>query len=66
MENIRLMEINKEYLESKLKLFSNKYKELNKVIDDNITLSKKLEGAIETIQLLLKESQITINTEQND
>ena len=59
------MEINKTYLEDKLKLFSNKYKELNKVIDDNITLSKKLEGAIESIQLLLKELQDNTNTEEN-
>jgi predicted transcriptional regulator len=55
------MEINKEYLEDKLKLFISKQNELNKVIDDNITLSKKLEGAIETIQVLLKD--IKINTE---
>jgi hypothetical protein len=55
------MEINKEYLESKLKLFTTKQEELTKVINDNITLSKKLDGAIETIQLLLKE----LNTEQN-
>jgi len=59
------MEINKTYLDDKLKLFSNKYKELNKVIDDNITLSKKLEGAIESIQLLLKELQDNTNTEEN-
>lgn len=57
------MEINKEYLENKLKLFISKRDELNKVIEDNITLSKKLEGAIEALQLLLKELQI--NIEQN-
>jgi hypothetical protein len=59
------MEITKVQLEDKLKLFTDKYKELNKVINDNITLSKKLEGAIETIQLLLKELDSTTNTEQN-
>lgn len=53
--------IDKDYLKNKLDLFTSKYTELNKVIDDNITLSKKLEGAIETIQLLLKEVQDTIN-----
>ena len=57
--------IDKEHLEDKLKLFTDKYNELNKVIDNNITLSKKLEGAIETIQLLLKELQSTDNTEPN-
>jgi hypothetical protein len=56
------MEINKELLEGKLKLFTTKYNELNKVIEDNITLSKKLEGAIEAIQLLLKELQTETNT----
>jgi hypothetical protein len=54
--------INKEYLDLKLKLFTDKYNELNKVIDNNITLSKKIEGAIEAIQLLLKELQETPNT----
>jgi hypothetical protein len=59
------MEINKEILESKLLLFTSKQEELTKVINDNITLSKKLDGAIETIQLLLKELQDNTNTEQN-
>lgn len=59
------MEISKEQLETKLKLFTIKYNELNKVIDSNITLSKKLEGAIEAIQLLLKEVNTTTNTEQD-
>lgn len=55
--------IDKKYLEEKLKVFTDKYNELSKVIDINITLSKKLEGAIETIQLLLKEVQDTTNKE---
>jgi hypothetical protein len=59
------MEINKELLDGKLKLFTTKYNELNKVIEENITLSKKLEGAIETIQLLLKELQTETNTKEN-
>lgn len=59
------MEINKEYLENKLKLFNNKYEELNKVIENNITLSKKLEGAIETIQVLLKDMQTNIEEDVN-
>lgn len=56
------MEINKEHLVSKLKLFTSKRDELNKIIEDNITLSKKLDGAIETIQLLLKEVEAEVNT----
>jgi hypothetical protein len=63
MESVRLVEITKEYLEDKLKLFISKQNELNKIIDDNITLSKKLEGAIEVVQVLLKDIQI--NTEEN-
>jgi hypothetical protein len=57
------MEISKEYLEDKLIVFTNKYKELLKIMEDNITLSKKLEGAIETIQVLLKDLQT--NKEQD-
>jgi hypothetical protein len=59
------MGIDKEYLENKLKLFTTKQSELNKVINDNLTLSAKLEGAIEAIQLLLKEVNTTTNTEQD-
>ena len=55
------MEINKTYLEDKLQMFVNKQTELTKIINDNITLSRKIEGAIEAIQLLLKE----LNTEAN-
>jgi hypothetical protein len=59
------MTIDKTYLEDKLKLFISKYNELNKVIDENVTLSKRLEGAIETIQLLIKESGSKDNIEKN-
>jgi translation initiation factor 2 alpha subunit (eIF-2alpha) len=59
------METYKELLDSKLKLFTSKYNELNKVIEDNITLLKKLEGAIELLQVLLKELQAEINTKEN-
>ena len=59
------MEINREHLEAKLKLFTSKHEELNKIIDGNIVLSKKIEGAIEAIQLLLKEVNTTTNTEQD-
>ena len=59
------MDITIQQLEDKLKLFTDKYNELNKVIEGNITLSKKLEGAIEAIQLLLKEVNTTTNTEQD-
>ena len=59
------MDMSKEQLEEKLKLFTNKYNELNKVIEDNITLSRKLEGAIETLQLLLNELQVNTNTEKD-
>jgi hypothetical protein len=57
--------VDKDNLEGKLKLFITKHDELIKVINDNITLSKKVEGAIETIQLLLGELQDQTNTEQN-
>ena len=59
------MDMSKEQLEEKLKLFTNKYNELNKVIEDNITLSRKLEGAIEALQLLLNELQANTNTEKD-
>ena len=65
METIGLMNIDKEYLDNKLHLFTTKQIELTKVINDNINLSKKLDGAIEAIQLLLKELQDNTNTEQN-
>jgi hypothetical protein len=59
------MGITQEQLESKLQLFITKHEELIKVINDNITLSKKLEGAIEAIQLLLTEIQNETNTKDN-
>jgi hypothetical protein len=65
VEAIRLMELSKEQLEEKLKLFTNKYNELNKVIEDNIALSRKLEGAIEVLQVLLVELQNKTNTEKD-
>lgn len=59
------MGITQEQLEDKLKLFISKHAELLKVINDNIVLSNKIEGAIEAIQLLLKESQDQTNKTQD-
>jgi hypothetical protein len=44
-----------EQLEEKLKLFTDRYKKLSEQINEHIILSKKLEGAIEAINLLIKE-----------
>jgi hypothetical protein len=61
------MGVTKEQLEDKLKLFITKHTELLKVINDNIVLSNKIEGAIEAIQLILKESQATVpSTDQTN
>ena len=49
------MEINKQYLEEKLKLFTIRYTKLNEEINEHLALSRKLDGAIEAIQILLKE-----------
>lgn len=59
------MNIDKEYLDNKLQLFISQQEEVVRAINANIALNKKLEGAIEAIQLLIKESQIN-NTEDNN
>ena len=49
------MEINISYLEQKIKLFDDQNKKLISEINSNMNLSKKLEGAIEAMQILIKE-----------
>jgi len=49
------MNITKEILEEKLRIFKDRYIKLNEEINAHIALSKKVEGAIETIELLLEE-----------
>jgi ABC-type phosphate transport system auxiliary subunit len=56
------MEINKEHLIDKLDTLMAKHKSLNEEIERTTILIHKVEGAIETIQLLLKEIEAEVNT----
>jgi len=49
------MEITKEFLEEKMKTFIEQHKQLSMQINDQTILRNKLEGAIETFSILLKE-----------
>lgn len=49
------MSIDIKYLEQKIKLFSEQNQKLTTEINSNIALSKKLEGAIEAMQILINE-----------
>jgi hypothetical protein len=56
------MEINKEYLQDKLEALLSKHTNLNEEVNQRLALIRKVEGAIETIQLLLKELEAEVNT----
>jgi hypothetical protein len=57
------MEINKEYLERKLKEVISQLNKLNEQINIGLANSHRLEGAIDTIKLLLEEQN---KSESND
>jgi hypothetical protein len=60
------MEISKEYLANKLESLVDKYNKLNEEINQRTILIRKVEGAIETIQLLLKELETEVNTNKEE
>jgi len=64
--NINNMEISKEYLANKLESLVDKYNKLNEEINQRTILIRKVEGAIETIQLLLKELETEVNTNKEE
>ena len=51
------MEINKKHLEEKLNLFITQHKQATEELNKYSILVRKLEGAIEATQILLKESE---------
>lgn len=51
------MEINKQHLEEKLNTFVTQYNQTTQELNKYSVLQRKLEGAIETIQILLKEQE---------
>lgn len=55
-------EITKEHLEEKLNLLIAQYKQVNEELSKYSILIRKLEGAIEVTQALIKEFEETSNT----
>lgn len=52
-----------EALEERIKLYTFQYNKLNEDISSHMILSRKLEGAIEALQLLIKEEKDKISKE---
>jgi hypothetical protein len=51
------MDLTREQIADKIKLFTDKHKSVNDNINELYALSKKLEGALEMLQLLLKDME---------
>jgi hypothetical protein len=52
------MDLTREQIAGKIKSFTDKHKQVNDNINELYALSKKLEGALEMLQLLLKDMEV--------